>query len=156
MPYSHDKEKQQDRGIANSVKRNRPIMSGQMGTFTDLTGPAVIRFDDFFVDQGGISYNTGNGRFTVPEAGVYRITMNPFKKSGAFVDRVMIGINNPAPTQSNHKGMCYTNSANFITMCLNSVVTLAANDYIVFYLFAGVIYNQPTDRFNQFTIERIA
>lgn len=156
MPYSHQKEIQQDKAIGNSLRRTRPIISGQMGTLTNLTGPATVKFDDFWVDQGSISYNTGTGEFTVPEEGTYRITMNPFKPIGAFVVRVMIGINNLTPSQSNHEGMCYSSSSAAETMCLNSVRTLSAGDKISFYLFQGTLYNQPTDRFNQFAIELIA
>jgi hypothetical protein len=156
MPYSHTKEKQQDKAIANAVTKTRPIMSGQIGSNVDPVAPVTLKFNDFFVDQGGITYNNTNGRFTVPEDGVYRITMNPFKKVATGVTRVMIGINNAAPTSANHNGHCYDGDVNYTTMCLNSIVSLSANDYIVFYLHTGTLWNRNSDKFNQFTIERIA
>jgi hypothetical protein len=41
-------------------------------------------------------------------------------------------------------------------MSLDSVVSLSANDYVVFFLAAPALYDNSGDRFNQFTIERIA
>lgn len=133
---------------------NKPIMSGQIGTTGTFSAAQKIPFDDFWV-QRGITYSSSTRRFTVPVAGIYRITMNPFTNPTAGT-RVMIGINNDAPTTDNHRGHCYAGDAAHQTMSLNSVVSLNANDYIVFYLYAGTLYNASSDRFSQFTIEMIA
>lgn len=135
----------------------QPIISGQMGTaMTNPSSAQKLAFDEFFVSRG-ITYNSSTRRFTVPIAGQYRITLNPFKLNSAGATRVLIGINNDAPAQATHFGHCYGNVANtYDTFCLNSVVTLAAGDFIVFYLREGALYNQSSDRFNQFTIEKIA
>lgn len=134
----------------------QPIISGQIGTaLTNPTGPQLLAFDQFWVSRF-ITYNSGTRRFTVPVAGIYRITLNPFKNTSASLARVLIGINNDAPSNINHYGHCYESGSSYGTMCLDSVVNLSANDYIVFYLEAGGLYNQSTDRFNQFTIAKIA
>lgn len=132
----------------------KPIISGQVGTTATFSAAQKVPFDDFWV-QRGITYNSSTRRFTVPVAGIYRITMNPFTNPTAGT-RAMIGINNDAPNTANHNGHCYAGDAQHQTMSLNSVVSLNANDYIVFYLYAGTLYNSSGDRFNQFTIERIA
>lgn len=133
----------------------QPIISGQIGSIASITGAQKIGFDDFWLNQGGISYNATTKRFTVPVAGNYRITMNPFAITGQANTRVLIGVNTDTPTASGHKGHSYRESATYDTMSLNSIVTLAANDYIVFYLYSGGLYNNTSDRFNQFTIELI-
>ena len=132
---------------------NKPIISGQVGSSGSFANQK-IPFDDFWV-QRGITYNSTTRRFTVPISGIYRITMNPFTQTNTGANRVKIGINDDSPTNANHRGMCYKSSSNHETMSLNSVVSLNANDYIVFVI-EGTLYNATNDRFNQFTIEMIA
>ena len=135
---------------------NKPIISGQIGTTGTFSAAQNIPFDDFWVQQG-ITYSAATRRFTVPVAGIYRITMNPFKLETAGGTRVMIGINTDTPSANTHKGMCYANNgAVYQTMSINSVVSLAAGDWIAFRLHEGSLYNATTDRFNQFSIEMIA
>lgn len=138
----------------NSLETPTAIMSGQVGTTGSFSGPQKIPFDDIWV-QRGITYDTGSRRFYVPISGVYRITMNPFTNPAGGALRAMIGINNDAPNSANHRGHCYKQNSEHDTLSLNSIVYLNSNDYIVFYLASGQIYNATGDRFNQFTIERI-
>ena len=134
----------------------QPIISGQIGTaIGNPNGPLILPFDEFWVSRG-ITYNGTTKRFTVPVDGIYRITLNPFFRNGVGATRVCIGVNNDAPGQSTHYGHAYRESTTYDTGCLNSVVSLSANDYIVFYLVAGGLYTTSTDRFNQFTIAKIA
>jgi hypothetical protein len=138
-------------------KDSQPIISGQVGTTQSagLTVGTLIPFDDFWVSRG-ITYNSSTRRFTVPVAGVYRITLNPFFISGVASGRVLIGINTDTPTPANSKGNTYREAALYDTGCLNSVVTLAASDYIVFLIYQGQLYNGGlSDAFNQFSIELI-
>lgn len=159
MSFNAHKEKAQDRAIADVRNRvvNKPIIAGQIGIAQiHPTGPVVLKFNEFWASQGGITYNSGTGEFTVPEEGVYRITMNPFKRNTSGATEVLIGINNLAPSVTNHRGHCYSNTPSaYNTMCLDSAVALNAGDKIVFYLRQGTLYNASTDKFNQFTIEKI-
>ena len=132
-----------------------PIMSGQMGTITGPTGPAIVAFDDFWF-QRGIEYNSTTKRFTVSRTGIYRITWNAFTHSaGTATVRVFISVNSDTPTNQVHKGQAYKSAAGHQTLSLISVVPLNANDYIIFYIAEGTLYNATNDRFNQFTIEMI-
>jgi hypothetical protein len=134
---------------------NKPIISGQVGTTATFAGDQLVPFDEFWV-QRGITYNSSTRRFTVPVAGIYRITMNPFTSPASAGFRLLVGINTDSPTIETHRGHCYKANAEHDTLSINSIVSLNANDYIVFRLLAGHMYNIPADRFNQFTIERIA
>lgn len=133
----------------------KPIISGQIGSTGTFAGPQKIPFDDFWV-QRGITYDAPTRRFTVPISGIYRITMNPFTNPAGASVRVMIGVNQDAPTAVSHRGMCYKQAVDHNTLSLNSVVSLNAGDFIVYYVDTGQIYNGSGDRFNQFSIEMIA
>jgi hypothetical protein len=134
----------------------KPIISGQIGSSGTFSGSQKIPFDDFWV-QRGITYDSSTRRFTVPVAGIYRITMNPFKLQSAAGTRVIVGINTDSPSAATNRGMCYgDNTAVYQTMNINSVVSLSANDWITFLLSEGSLYNATNDRFNQFSIEMIA
>ena len=136
------------------LRTEQPIISGQIGSFASPTADSLLRFDDFWVSRG-ITYNATTRRFTVPIAGVYRITLNPFFVSGTGATRVVVGVNTDSPNESTHRGHSYRESATYDTGCINSVVSLNANDYIVFRLMSGGLYNASNDRFNQFSIELI-
>ena len=134
----------------------KPIISGQIGGARgSLTIAQLVPFDEFWV-QRGITYNSTTRRFTVPVAGIYRITMNPFTLAGTSGTRLYIGVNTDTPGGTTHRGHCYAGDGSHQTMSLDSVVSLNANDYIVFYLAAPALYDNASDRFNQFTIEMIA
>lgn len=135
---------------------NKVVISGQIGGARgSLSVAQIIPFDEFWV-QRGITYNSTTRRFTVPLAGTYRITMNPFTLSGTSGVRVYVGINTDTPGGTTHRGHCYAGDSSHQTMSLDSIVSLNANDYIVFYLAAPGLYDNSGDRFNQFSIERIS
>jgi len=137
------------------TKPYQPIISGQMNTAqTDPVAPILLSFDEFWTNSG-ITFNATTKRFTVPTSGTYRITLNPFFKTGTGSGRVMVGVNTDSPSVLTHRGHTYKGSSNYETGCINSVVYLSANDYVVFYLALGGLYNQTSDRFNQFSIELI-
>ena len=136
------------------ITPGQPVISGEIGTaMTDPTSGQTIKFGTIRTNKGNIGYS--NGRFTVPISGTYRITLNPFFATGAGAGRVYIGINTDTPNSTTQVGHSYRESATYDTGCLNTVIDLAANDYITFYIQGGQLYNRSTDRFNQFSIELI-
>ena len=83
--------------------------------------------------------------------------MTPFTYGGSGPHRVFIGVNTDAPLYATHRGHFYDNdTTSYASGALHSVVDLAANDYIVFRLHSGKLYNQSSDRFNEFSICKIA
>jgi hypothetical protein len=136
------------------LKSNQPIISGQMGSSASQSADSLVLFDDFWVARG-ITYNSSTRRFTVPVSGIYRITFNPFFETGHAAGRVLVGVNTDSPTASNHRGHAYRESATYDTGCIDSVVEINSGGYIVFRILAGRLYNQTSDRFNQFSIELI-
>ena len=140
-------------GVVDNANSIKPIMSGQVGSPEHITAPQLLSFDDFWVDQGGIVYDSVTRRFTVPKDGVYRITLNPFKLSGSAAFRVFIGKNTDSPTAETHVGHCYGSGTNYQTLNLNSVVNFTAGDYFTFKVHQGTLFNKTTDRFTQFSVE---
>lgn len=135
---------------------DKPMISGQIGTAlytASLVGPIKVPFGEFWTSVGGMVYDATNRRFYVPKAGKYRVSFNPFKNTGSTACRVLVGVNNDAPSTLTHKGDSYSNTSTYDTGCINSVLSLSAGDYIVFYLYEGQLYNASTDLFNQFSIE---
>jgi hypothetical protein len=135
----------------------QPIIAGTMGTaMTHPSSDTLLSFNVFFVNRG-ITFNSSTKRFTVPTAGVYSIMLTPFVYGGSHgPHRVLVGINSDTPLYTNHRGHFYTNQTTYDSGALHSVVELAANDYIVFRLLNGKLYNQSSDRFNEFSICKIA
>jgi hypothetical protein len=134
---------------------SQPIISGQIGSFTNPAADSLLQFDEFWVSRG-ITYNSSTRRFTVPTTGIYQITLNPFFNTGAAASRVLVGVNTDSPTASAHRGQAYRESATYDTGSINSVTSLNAGDYVVFRLQQGGLYNQSNDRFNQFSIRLVA
>ena len=134
----------------------QPMISGTMGTaMSSPTNDTLLSFNVFFVIRG-ITFNSTTKRFTVPTAGVYSIMLTPFVYAGNGPHRVLVGVNTDAPLYTSHKGHFYTNQTTHDQGALHSVVELAANDYIVFRLLNGRLYNQNNDYFNEFSICKIA
>lgn len=134
----------------------KPIISGQIGTaITTFSGPAKIPFDEFWVNQGNISYDSAARRFYLPKDGKYRVTLNPFKNTGTVAFKIKLGKNEDAPSNTSHFGHTYSNSSGYDVGNINSVIECKAGDYLVFYLESGSLYNLTTDKYNQFSIEYI-
>lgn len=121
----------------------------------DPTAPQKLSFNEFWVSNN-ITWDSTNRRFIINKSGIYRITLNPFFNTGVGAGRVLVGVNNDTPNQTTHFGHAYRQSTNYETGSINSVVSLKENDYVVYYLFGGALYNQASDKFNQFSIEMIS
>ena len=130
------------------------VLSGRVGSFGVQTG--IIAFDEFWVNQGGIAYNVNTKNFTIPSDGIYRISFDPVvSNSTSNYSRILLGKNTVTPSSSNNIGQAYSGSEWYNMMSINSVVHLNTNDYIVFYIESGSLYNTTGDRFNQFSIIKI-
>ena len=138
-------------GVINQPAK--PIMSGRMGTQVSMGGSQAIKFTEFFVDQGGITYNASTGAFTVPKDGVYRICLNGFTSASAGT-RIGIYVNGTAT--SDRYGHAYGGDSSHEMAPLNSVLELNANDYFYYWVVVGSVHNASGDRFNEFSIELIA
>lgn len=135
----------------------KPIIAGRMGSIAAITTAQKIPFDEFYV-QRGITYDSGTRRFTVPVSGIYRITWDVFFNSGTAASRAFVVRNADTPTYTGtgYLGQSFSGGTTAEVNPINVVAELNANDYIVFYLHTGQIYNATADRFNTFSIEMIA
>tara|TARA_R110000782_G_scaffold195637_2_gene285112 strand:+ start:335 stop:733 length:399 start_codon:yes stop_codon:yes gene_type:complete len=92
---------------------------------TNVTGTAVIIFNNVFVNTGSV-YNSSNGRFTAPVAGTYSFSANGLKRggSGRLGFRKNGSYYGAGNSQAYHGGSVDSNFAASI------IITLAINDYI--------------------------
>lgn len=139
------------------IEQTAPIiMSGQIGTAA--TGdPAVsagnkIPFNEFWATSPDIQYDSANRRFHVAKAGLYRVRVSGQSTNGAT--RLLIGLNADAPTTANHRGQGFANASGF-TINAEGTFQMASGNYVVFYVGAGAIFNDGSNRFGQFSIERV-
>ena len=104
------------------------------------TTGADILFDAVTINQGSV-YNSSNGRFTAPIAGIYQFSYTFLKDddSGANVTEVDIYKNGSAYTGSG--GVAYNeNPSTYALTSMTALLDLAANDYITLRLASGGIY----------------
>ena len=104
------------------------------------TTGADILFDAVTINQGSV-YNSSNGRFTAPIAGIYQFSYTFLKDddSGANVTEVDIYKNGSAYTGSG--GVAYNeNPITYALTSMTALLDLAANDYITLRLASGGLY----------------
>ena len=120
------------------------------GVTVGITGTIVFDTEDF--DIGG-NYDTSNGRFTAPVAGIYCFSFDAlpcentsgnalaaasalwfhFRKNGAQVTAV------------SQRGYVYvTSSANYNTVNRVEIMQLSASDYIEVYVGSKYVYNDAS------------
>jgi hypothetical protein len=138
---------------------NNAICSGRAMLGSGQTGPALVTWDDTqFSIQRGITYSTSTKRFTVAAKGIYQIVGSFMRSSvSAATFSVLIGVNTDAPTTASAVGACYTtvSTGPYIALTASATVSLAANDYITFYILDGNLYNPGAQGYTNFSIVQI-
>ena len=124
------------------------------GSTVGLTGTIVFDTEDFDI---GSNYDTSNGRFTAPVAGIYYFSFDSlpcentsgnslaaasamwfqFRKNGAEV------------AATSQRGYAVTtSSAQYNTVSRVEIMQLSANDYIQVYVGSKYIYNDASGVYN--------
>ena len=112
-------------------------MDGNQGSYTEFTSDKVINEWTSF-HTTGISYNSSNGRFTVPVAGKYLITVNIYLYQNDAFQRLQIAdndsvfVHSTADYNSGDGDMGQDNS-----LTCTTIRDLSANDYITFVMLGG-------------------
>jgi len=135
------------------------VIAGTIGSaFTGnpgLSAAAKIPFNEFWSNVGGITYEAATRRFYVPSAGTYRAQISGLNTQSSTGNRVLVGVNNDAPTNANHRGVGYTPGQNQL-ISLSATFDVPAGGYIVFYLAQGSLNNEVSNKLGQFSIEKVA
>jgi len=133
----------------------QPCISGRIGSAMSHPTSGRIAFGTFWTQQG-ITYNSSTRRFTVPVAGRYRIMFNAFTIPGYGTYRMILGVNTDTPNNNTAMAQIYSNSNQYQPLPIHATLDLQANDYLVFWLNEGQLYNSTSgDWFNDFSIELI-
>lgn len=129
---------------------SNPMIAGTHISGGNQTAPVLLGWANITVQQGGITYNSGTKRFTVPIAGFYQIQF-ACTKLPSQGGRINIGINTDAPTNVTAKATSYADTASgTIPITVSQIVSLAANDYIVCFLDIGQVYGNVSDNAYQY------
>jgi hypothetical protein len=103
----------------------------------NVTAPAVIPINLYVSSRGGIS--TSSDRFTVPVSGAYVVGYHHLGNSGSGACQIVITKNGSVISGTRTQD---TNSAND-SFSTQTIVDLAANDFIQFYTNQGVVHGNP-------------
>lgn len=141
--------------IINAASGSTPvIMSGQVGSALYSAGQAApfkIPFADFKVTNPDITYDSTNRRFYINRSGIYRVSCSAQGTAG--INQLLIGLNIDTPLTSANEDNA-TGVAN-VTLRVEATINITAGQYIVFYFSSGTFYNQSTNRFGGFSIQKI-
>jgi hypothetical protein len=116
-------------------------------TSNPYTSTGTIIFDQVFVNQGSV-YDTSNGRFTAPVAGVYELSVSMLQDddgtTGAFDIRFSKNGTDIDAASSPYSGQ----DTMYHTVSFIRLIDLSANDYLTMRLVTGGIYISATNYYN--------
>lgn len=132
---------------------DKAYLSGRIGTASgNITGAQVIKFDEFWSDNGSVSYDAVTGRFTFTKSGTYQLSFNSITID--VNNSIAIGLNTDTPTISNNIGYNFER-VDTSSIALNSIYDIQAGDYIVFAIVTGGIRNDGVAKGSDFFINKI-
>ena len=99
------------------------------------TGTAIL-FDKVSVNQGSV-YDSSNGRFTAPVAGIYEFSYSFLKHTNSNTTYVDMYKNGSAFTESGGRG--YGSVSGYLQISQKLLLSLAVNDYLTLRLMSGAI-----------------
>ena len=114
----------------------RPMLlaQGNVNTNVDYANNADITFDTSGVNfgefaQGGMSL-VSNTRFTVPVTGLYQFQCAVYINDSNTGCRIQVALNNSFNPTTTIAGVAQSGDAAPVTLMLNHVLNLTANDYV--------------------------
>ena len=104
------------------------------------TTGADILFDVATVNQGSV-YNSSNGRFTAPIAGIYEFSYTFMKDQDSSANVTYVDVYKNGSRYNSAGGRLYfENVTDYANMSQSLLISLAANDYLTLQLVGGGIY----------------
>ena len=104
------------------------------------TTGADILFDGVVVNQGSV-YDSSNGRFTAPIAGIYEFSYSFLKDQASSANVTFVDVYKNGSQYTSAGGRLYDeNPTDYGNMSQSFLISLAANDYLTLQLVGGGIY----------------
>ena len=104
------------------------------------TTGADILFDGVVVNQGSV-YDSSNGRFTAPIAGIYEFSYSFLKDQDSSANATFVDVYKNGSQYTSAGGRSYDeNPTDYGNMSMSFLISLAANDYLTLRLAQGGIY----------------
>lgn len=101
------------------------------------TGTAIL-FDKVSVNQGSV-YDSSNGRFTAPVAGIYEFSYSLLKHSGSSSITTYIDMYKNGSAFLESGGRSYGSVSGYLQISQKLLLSLAVNDYLTLRLMSGGI-----------------
>ena len=116
-------------------------------TSNPYTSTGTIIFDDVFLNQGSV-YDTSNGRFTAPVAGVYELSVSLLQDDDGTIGHFDIRIRKNGVNLSGGFNAFSSNDTLYHQVAFSRLINLSANDALDLRLVTGGIYISTNNNYN--------
>ena len=116
-------------------------------TSNPYTSTGTIIFDDVFLNQGSV-YDTSNGRFTAPVAGVYELSVSLLQDDDGTVGALDIRFSKNGTDINEGSNPYSSNDTKYHTVSWVRLIDLSANDYLTMRLVTGGLFINANSFYN--------
>jgi len=118
------------------------------------TGTAIL-FDKVSVNQGSV-YNSSNGRFTAPVAGIYEFAYSYLKDDDSSGNSTYLTLYKNGSVYLGAGGTAYDeNPTDYAQVSQKLLIDLAANDYLTLQLGAGTIHINASGQYHSIVFKLV-
>lgn len=116
-------------------------------TSNPYTSTGIIIFDDVFLNQGSV-YDTSNGRFTAPVAGVYELSVSLLQDDDGTIGHLDIRFSKNGTDINEGSNPYSSNDTKYHQVSYTRLIDLSANDYLTMRLVTGGLFINADSQYN--------
>ncbi len=118
------------------------------------TGTAIL-FDKVSVNQGSV-YDSSNGRFTAPVAGIYEFAYSYLKDDDSAANTTYVNLFKNGSTYTGAGATAYDqNPTDYAQVSQKLLIDLAANDYLTLQLMGGGIHINASGQYHSIVFKLV-
>ena len=118
------------------------------------TGTAIL-FDKVSVNQGSV-YDSSNGRFTAPVAGIYEFAYSYLKDDDSAANTTWVNLFKNGSTYTGAGATAYDqNPTDYAQVSQKLLIDLAANDYLTLQLMGGGIHINASGQYHSIVFKLV-